>query len=437
MSAAFAEWLPDFGDARQAVFVLGLALQALALAAVAGLRVRRGVAVAVGVVALVAVAVRGAAVLAGAPDVGWDFDLFWKAGRHAASGGDPYAGADFYDRAFLNPPSAVPLFELFAAAPRGAAEVGWFAANFVAAAGLVWAARAAVAPGLPAATAWLLTAAVATSEAISLNADAGQLGTAAALALALAVAARRLGRPGAAGVLLGLATVKAGTLVPFLLLLQRRADRATWLALAATAAGLCLLGGPVTEQWARCGHLLDRLAEYSAPGATNDFATTGPFGESIVGLDHLAARCGVADRTAARLVQVAGLAALCAAIGVAARRGRDAAAAALAGGVGLLFLYHRLYDAGVLALPLVYAADRARLAGWPRRGWSVAAAGLLFGAMAVPRDWLYEWQNDAELGAAARAALLPAVTWLTLGGLACLGAARGLGGVPAAGRMPA
>ena len=48
---------------------------------------------------------------------GYDYSLFWTAGRDVWAGLDPYA-AELFDRhPFLNPPTALPLFALFAILP--------------------------------------------------------------------------------------------------------------------------------------------------------------------------------------------------------------------------------------------------------------------------------------------------------------------------------
>src|SRR5881227_3772468 len=49
-----------------------------------------------------------------ARDFGFDYRIFWSVGRDVWAGLDPYAEERFGGHPFLHPPSALPLFSLFA-----------------------------------------------------------------------------------------------------------------------------------------------------------------------------------------------------------------------------------------------------------------------------------------------------------------------------------
>ena len=58
-----------------------------------------------------------------------DHRIFWTVGRDLWDGLDPYDPARFAENPFLNPPTALPLFALFAALPYRPSLVIWTLAN--------------------------------------------------------------------------------------------------------------------------------------------------------------------------------------------------------------------------------------------------------------------------------------------------------------------
>ena len=81
---------------------------------------------------------------------GCDYLIFSKVGRDVWAGVDPYATGHFGDHPFLNPPTALPLFALFAVLPPSVSLALWTVANVMASLALVVLAQyAARAPGAP------------------------------------------------------------------------------------------------------------------------------------------------------------------------------------------------------------------------------------------------------------------------------------------------
>ena len=72
---------------------------------------------------------------------GLDFQFFWKAGCDVWGGVDPYSPSRFTEHPFLNPPTALPLFALFAALPIRASLAFWTLLNVASSLGLIVLAR--------------------------------------------------------------------------------------------------------------------------------------------------------------------------------------------------------------------------------------------------------------------------------------------------------
>jgi hypothetical protein len=68
---------------------------------------------------------------------GFDLRMFWCAGCDVWAGVDPYASPKFDGHPFLNPPTALPLFAVFAAIPLPASLLIWTMANVIAILALV------------------------------------------------------------------------------------------------------------------------------------------------------------------------------------------------------------------------------------------------------------------------------------------------------------
>ena len=109
----------------------------------------------------------------------------------------------------------------------------------------------------------------------------GQLNVFVAVMLLAALVAQGRGKSVWAGVYLSLATVKVGTMLPFLLLFLRKADRWTWVALSVLVLGFCTVTGRVAELPGRVATLVDRIGELSAAGEVNDYSFQGTRNERV------------------------------------------------------------------------------------------------------------------------------------------------------------
>jgi hypothetical protein len=254
----------------------------------------------------------------------------------------------------------------------------------------------------------------------------GQLSVFVAVMLLAALVFQGQGRPIWAGVCLFLATVKFVTMIPFLLLFLRRADRWTWAVLITSVLGSCALTGRIIESPARMATLAQRAKDLAAPGKVNDYSYEGTRNESIISFEHLFYRLNMRDRGMIRSAQLLALLALLAWVAylVVMDRLPRSAAACLVSYFSLLFIYHRDYDTVILALPLLHCAERLRATtGGARRFY--AACGLIVIAVlytnAVPLRTLagdsFAW---GTLGYLFRGAVLPYATWLILLGMVLL-----------------
>ena len=367
---------------------------------------------------------------------GFDFQLFWKAGVDVWRGMDPYAPARFAEHPFLNPPTALPLFALFAVLPIRTSLAFWTLLNVASSLGLIALARSAlmsqdrldaaggqVRAGLeslpPVAIAGLAIC-LSFSEASLKGLYLGQLGVFTAVMLLLALVAQGQGRPIWVGVCLFLATVKFVTVIPFLLLFLRRPDRLSWVVLLALVLGSCALTGRIADLPARLAILAQRAGELSAPGKVNDYSYEGTRNESIISFEHLFYRLGMRDRERIRYAQALALLALGAWVAyvVLGNRLPRPAAACLVSLSSLLFIYHRDYDTLILALPLVYCAGRLGEATGRAR-WAYAAIGVsTIGVLYMSSTFLrcltgltLQW---GAWGRLVQGTVLPYATWLIL-----------------------
>jgi hypothetical protein len=381
------------------------------------------------------------------PLFGVDYRFFCSAGGDIWSGSNPYADESFKEHPFLNPPTALPLFALFAALPQSLGLALWTVGNAAACLALVpWSQhalrvqetggnpRGQVAWALPPAALAGLSAALLISDASYLNLLLGQLSILAAVLLVAALAAQGRGRQICAGVCLALATIKVATVLPFLLLFLRKTDRWTWVAFGAAVLGLCLLSGPPSQLPTRTATLVERIQQLAAPGQVNDYSIEGPRHENILGFDHALYRLGLRDRRVISVVQYLTLLALGAWVAcqvVVPGRLPRAAACSLVALHSVVFLYHRNYDAVILALPLVYSAGQARAARGAARWLFVACAAaillVLYLDLAVLRE-VCSWSvAHGAWGRVVQAVVLPYGTYAVVIAMICLvwGARKG------------
>jgi len=367
---------------------------------------------------------------------GLDFQFFWKAGCDVWGGVDPYSPSRFAEHPFLNPPTALPLFALFAALPIRASLAFWTLLNVSSSLGLVALSRSALMlqdrldvaghqvrgglESLPPVAIAGLAICLSFSEASLKGLYLGQLGVFTAVMLVLALVAQGRGRPIWAGVCLFLATVKFVTMIPFLLLFLRRADRLSWVVLVALVLGTCGLTGRIADLPGRLATLAQRAGELSVPGKVNDYSYEGTRNESIISFEHLFYRLGMRDREWIRYAQVLAMLALgawVASIVVGDRLPRPAAAC-LVSLSSLLFIYHRDYDALILALPLVHCAGRlgeaTGRARWAYAAIGVSTIGVLYMSSTFVRSLTSLTLQWGPWGCLVQAAVLPYATWLIL-----------------------
>src|SRR5262249_14426226 len=135
----------------------------------------------------------------------------------------------------------------------------------------------------------------------------------------------------------------------------------TWLAMGAVGVGLCLTVIPPLEIVDRCRDCLSNINAFSGEGGYNDYSYGNPSSQEVLGVDHLLFRLHVTDRAVNRLVHFAVLLLLGGwlawqIVGSKMSRGACCSLVAL---YSMLFLYHRIYDLVILALPLVYATGQS------------------------------------------------------------------------------
>jgi hypothetical protein len=367
---------------------------------------------------------------------GFDFRLFWKVGCDVWAGTDPYAPARFAEHAFLNPPTALPLFALFAALPAGTSLAIWTAFNVASSLGLIALARSVLlaqdqidavgdpearkplALGVPAIAGMAIC--LTFSDASLKGLYLGQLNVFVAMMTLAALAAQGRGRPLWAGVCLFLATVKFVTMLPFLILFLRRADRWTWAVLIFLAVGSCALTGRIVELPDRLATLARRAEELSAPGQVNDYSYEGTRNESIISFEHLFYRLGMRGRASIRYAQLMAMSAVGAAVAYLVILGGlpRPAAACLISFFSLLFLYHRDYDTVILALPMAYCAEKVRVTTGRARLLHAACGLIAIAVLYTNADYLRLLTRVSlrswPWGHLVQATVLPYATWLIL-----------------------
>jgi hypothetical protein len=375
-----------------------------------------------------------------APAMGIDFDFFRKAGLDVLDGLDPYAPGAFERHPFLNPPSALPLFAAFGLAPRNIGFAVWTALNLTALALLPAYAlyvlnvrRGADEPPIVLSPEALLalTTALVVSDSALVGIYIGQLSVLTAVMIVAALHAQALRRPALAGLALAVATIKISTMLPFLLILfRRRTDLRTWIVLAAATLVLAAApSGGLVEAVRRLPELVQKIGEMARPGMTNDYSYAGTENANIVGFDHALYRLGLRDRRVIGVVQLFLIAVFAGWVAWTSGRSerRRTSAPALVSLLAMVFLYHRNYDAVILAVPLVYATTRARSAEGRARFYYGAAATMILlllyynhNAMVALTRGSQHWSTAGRL---LQAVLLPYATWFVLLSAAAIAAA--------------
>lgn len=366
------------------------------------------------------------------PGYYWDFRVFHEVGTTWLAGGDPYSLDGL-----LNPLTAVPLYALFGLLPVELASRLWLAFNVCGLILSTWLAwrllrKGAAGQTVSESSAWVAAGCVALSIASVWGLDAGQVTVWTTLFLYLALLCQQTNRPMLAGMCLALATVKVNTMLPFVLLfLRKRDDLQTWLALACVSLVLCLIAAQPLSWPQLLRENLDNILAMNQPGAMNDYTFAAPYHDDVVALNRLLYCIGLRDRTWIGvgqfvLIATAGIWVL---REVFWRRADLLAAAALVSIFSCLFLYHRLHDTIILALPLLYAIDSAHQeVGWRRTAFTATAVALIM-VLNLPRGDMFRdlatWTQSAGfVGQLVQAIVLPYPMWLLLGALAILPLAR-------------
>jgi hypothetical protein len=371
-----------------------------------------------------------------------DHHIFWRVGRDLWEGLDPYDPIRFTACPFLNPPTALPFFALLATAPYRSSAIIWALTNVLFCSALPALAERALSGQegldivqsehgtptrlLPPRVLAAVTAVLVVSDAFTYGLFTGQLGLITALVLFAALDSQGRGRPIAAGVWLGLATVKVSTMLPFLILFCRKRDVRTWLALGVTCSTMCLLGGSPKLLPRRILSTVQQIEALSATGQVNDYSFHGTQNATMIGFDHALYRLGLRDRSTIRLLQL--IAVMLMGLWVMRLSWADrlprAAVCSIVALYSLLFFYHRIYDTVILALPLVYCAGGAQVAVGSSRWLFVASSISILAVLFMSASDL-KWLTDSSLnwgvrGRLVQAAVTAYATWMILAAMACI-----------------
>ncbi len=374
-----------------------------------------------------------AAVLFVLPTGNMDFAVFYRAGREAAEGRDPYLFGG--EMVFLSPPPALGAFRMIAALPYRWVGAAWSVVSAALTLALVPLANHLIAadskddptapPAPPGDLRALLTAALVNSNASIWGHRSGQLCALTAFMILVALWGRLRGRPGLAGVALAFAAFKPATVLPFLVVFLRRSDWRTWLALALVSIGLTFAAGPPRTWQALVTNDLRQIAASGGPGKINDYDYPRAISADILAFNHLAHRVGLRDRGLISGLQSGAVGLLSLGLVLVRDRRPFVAVASLAAVGSMLVLYHRMYDAVILALPLAYGSALAVRATGRRRVCAVLAVVGLLGVIDQPREALMvltQWSlKQGVMGRLAQGVVLPYATWLLLLAMLALG----------------
>lgn len=384
--------------------------------------------------------------LRGTPGFDSDFAIFHAVGIDVLAGKNPYDPQLFAAHPILHPPSAFPVFALFALVPYVLGHVLWTLGNLALALGLVVLGAAllrrldgATTPEVTRDELIVLTTAVLLSNTVNPALAIGQMPIFATALLFFAVYAETAGRHVLAGVLLGLASVKVGTMVPFLLLFVRRGGRATWLSLGATVVGLSVMQGHPLLIPSEIRSELQAIKALAREGQVNDVSPANSMFPGIVGFDSLLYWLGVHDRAWIDVLKNAFVVALGAWVAVQVLKKENglprSAACVLVCLYTLVFLYHRNYDLVLLSVPLVFAVTALRDPRWEGGRRFFSAMGIVsllamyqYGKAATAI--VSRTEGRGALGAVVRAMFVPLSTWLVLAAIVLFAL-----GVRASGRL--
>jgi len=363
----------------------------------------------------------------GVYDRSFDYLVFRQIGDLVLGGRDAYDPAETLEQPNLYPPNAPPVWALFALPGPRRGYIVWLTLNLALGVGLGILARKALAfpdehksgTALDTLEAAILGLAVVLTPSIVMVFDLGQMAFLVTGCLIASLAAREASRPILAGLLFAVASVKPTMTIPFLPLFLRRRDLTFWVTLSVATLAFIAVASHGFEWLPRqIPNLAHSLARAAGPGGINDIGFENKSHEAIIGFDHALYRFGLHDRDLIRWGQLG----LVIVLGLTIAREivvRDLpfpAQLSLIAPYSLLFLYHRLHDAAILVIPMIYAAGRVRdvahrarlpyaLAGFACLG-TIWLPGRLVKVL-TPRT--FEW--GAIPGWAFRAGFLPWATW--------------------------
>ena len=360
---------------------------------------------------------------------GWtgrDYAVFWTAGRAMWRGANPYDPSGFGKMPFMNPPTFLPIAATMALPNQKTSEAIWMVLNFLGSLLLVPLALKIVESdqdwqgSTDPETAAVLTATVVLSIGSFSNMRLGQLSILTALAILYGLRLRDQGYPVLSGVCLAFATFKIATLIPFLLLLtltRRKSDLVVWGSLVIMVLILSLTAVPTHLLADRLHDNLRNILHYCEEGEINDYTVKTDSHFGIIGIDRALYCLGLRDRAAIRIAQYSMLGVMMAGLAVIIHRRRSVSSScaySLVSCCSMIFLYHRVYDTVILALPLCYTIHRARFGAGCTRRFSAMAALCLLGAMQASGDIrIYNWINSmGPWSRLLQALVLPASTWL-------------------------
>lgn len=372
----------------------------------------------------------------------WDFAIYSSSSRVYLSGGNPYdhdavraawdaqsksesgsvQSIDWLDA--IVPPQTLLLLSPVSALPRSISFPVWFALSFtlMAAAGFALIELAGL--QLAGARAWALLGGCLLLGPVQSVLHTGQPAGPASAMIILAIWAVKRRRNYLAAVLLALASATKMQLgLPFMVLFALY--RPTRVASIGGALGLILIaivsiaplqlrGIPWFQDWTH------NVRESTTNGRTNDFVIENPTRDHLINLQMpvyaLSRNRGVSNATALGIAGALGLVWL-----VTAMKKRDAIApmetreperrqpyplllpAAALSAIILLPVYHRYYDASLLALAMAWAA-----AVWPRR----RMAAIVVLALLVPFCLPVGWQTIVSRRMAINASVTGSTLWL-------------------------
>ena len=357
----------------------------------------------------------------------WDFEVFYQTGTAVVQGTDPYASR--LSQYLIN---ALPFFGLFALFPYAVSSTVWYVVNLVLLFAVVRLCQVLVGSSRVSGSSvpWHADAhvicAVLLAGATTWGLDAGQLVIWTTLWIYVAIAALAREREIAGGIALAAASAKITTMFPFLLILFGRRHWKAWIAFIALTGLLCLCLYPPDRIPGLVAGQLENVRLARQVGEINDYGFSGPFHDDMLGLEHWLYCLGLRDYSTISLLQlgilfVIGLGLLREQLLCTGPRATLRLAVLLCI-YSCVFLYHRSYDALILALPLFYCVDCARNETQGRRFLYKAVATGLVLVLNFPRGGvlirLSNWtQTSGLVGRLVQIVVLPYCTWILLASL--------------------